>query len=56
VAPIWQSRVRRLLALAALIAAFTQHGYVRWVLVAVFALIVAADVAWQARDRRVGRQ
>ena len=54
--PIWQSRVRRLVALAALIAAFTQHGYVRWVLVVVFVLILAADVAWQERERRVGRQ
>jgi hypothetical protein len=43
-------------ALAALIAAFTQHGYVRWVLVATLVLIVAADVVWQERDRRVGRQ
>jgi cytochrome c oxidase subunit IV len=56
VAPIWQSRLRRLVALAALVAGFTQHGLVRWVLFGAFALIVAGDVAWQERDRRAGRQ
>jgi hypothetical protein len=43
-------------ALAALVAGFSQHGFVRWVLFGVFALIVAGDVAWQERDRRAGRQ
>ena len=54
--PIWQSRLRRLLALAALVAGFTQHGVVRWVLFGAFAFIVLVDVAWEERDRHVGRQ
>ena len=56
VASIWQSRLRRLVALAALVAGFTQHGVFRWVLFGAFAAIVAVDVAWQERDRRAGRQ
>jgi hypothetical protein len=43
-------------ALAALVAGFTQHGFVRWVLFAAFALIVLVDVAWQERDRRARGQ
>jgi hypothetical protein len=56
VPPIWQSRLRRLVALAAAFAGFTQHGFVRWALFGAFTLIVVVDVAWQQRDRRVGRQ
>jgi hypothetical protein len=43
-------------ALAALVAGFTQHGFLRWALFGAFALIVVVDVAWQERDRRAGRQ
>jgi hypothetical protein len=56
VAAIWQSRLRRLAALAALVAGFTQHGVVRWILFSAFGLIVVVDVARQERDRRAGRQ
>ena len=56
VAPIWQSRLRRLVALAALVAGLTQHGSARWLLFGAFALILAVDVAWEDRNRRAGRQ
>ena len=56
VAPIWQSRLRRLVALAALVGGFTQHGVVRWVLFRRVRGDRGRDVAWQERDRRDGRQ
>jgi hypothetical protein len=45
-------RVPRLGALAAAIAAFTQHGGARWFLLAAFALILAVEVVLEWRQQR----
>jgi hypothetical protein len=55
VAQIWQSRLGRLVGLAVLIAGLTQHGFVRWMFFGAFVVIVVVDVAWQERNRWVGR-